>query len=1006
MMNQTPSLPAFIDNLADAVFLVDRQGNVVYANQTAVLMYGFSGAADALRPLDCYHELLQFTHPDGRPVAPPERPLAMALAGEQFQSYRLLARTNRGRELVIESSGGPLRDERGAIMWGIAIDRDVTAQRRDELRCEVLASTAQAIVKERRLDAVLQIVLDATDRLLGTGRTISIWRLNQERQELELLTTSRVKPETLREFQRVPIDASMVSAKAARTGEIQLVEDIAATGDEFAMGRRIAAREGHRSLLSIPLRIGQRVVGVLTCAIQTPQPVLGRDVTTIATLGDIFAVSIENACLNEQIEASRREADASLQAMEAIIAAGMATTGLTDTLRALAQRMAEVAGAEAGTILLLDEPTGVLTVQAEFGIPEDLREGFQLRMGEGFAGRIAAEGRPLAIGDTTSDPLVLNPVLKRQGIKSMLGAPLVAEGRVIGVAHVGTRQLRQFGPGDVRRMEAMASVASLIIKQTALREQAQSGMARLAAILESVADAVLIADRNANIVDVNAAAMELLGLSEKREALRPIVEYQALFEARNAAGEPLTEEQLHLARTLRGEALRMQEARLRLRDGRQRIVQYSAAPVRDQRGEIVAAVIVARDVTAERRWMRQREIISRIGQALSRELDPDAMIETVIDQTLARLGADFVDVSLADPARGELYLVGHRGLRPETAQLLQHVHFGAPLLIAHAYASGQPQIAEDIDRLGADVPLAQLLSDMEGVRSLVAIPLRAAGYTIGALAYGTRSPRRFPPEEIETMTIVADMFGMAIENARLFSSSKQRTADLEDERQRREQFISVVAHELRAPMTILMGYSQLLGRWQTTPAETQQRAAAAIAAQTRRLNRLVSDLLDASRITAGHFEVRRAPCNLVPLARLVVEQQQATTNRHRIVLDLPDGDAAIECSCDADRLVQALTNLVSNAIKYAPEGGEVHVTLRRREGEVKVSVRDEGPGIPKELIPLLFQPYSRLFRERQVKGVGLGLYITRGIVEAHGGHIWVESEPGRGTTFYFTLPLR
>ena len=143
--------------------------------------------------------------------------------------------------------------------------------------------------------------------------------------------------------------------------------------------------------------------------------------------------------------------------------------------------------------------------------------------------------------------------------------------------------------------------------------------------------------------------------------------------------------------------------------------------------------------------------------------------------------------------------------------------------------------------------------------------------------------------------------------------------------------------------------------------------------------------------------------DLVEVACSVVDQQ-AHHGGHRVLLEAPD---RLEGVWDRDRIAQALTNLVSNAIKYSPEGTTVWVKIRRTADEAIVSVKDQGPGIAADEIPLLFYPYSRFYRESRARGLGLGLYITKGIVDAHGGHIVVES-PGRdqGSTFSFSLPLR
>lgn len=213
----------------------------------------------------------------------------------------------------------------------------------------------------------------------------------------------------------------------------------------------------------------------------------------------------------------------------------------------------------------------------------------------------------------------------------------------------------------------------------------------------------------------------------------------------------------------------------------------------------------------------------------------------------------------------------------------------------------------------------------------------------------------------------------------------------------------MVSHELRGPISVLMGYSDLLPMWDRLPPERRQIALRAIGDQARLMNRLIGDLLDTSRIQTGRFMIEKAPMDLADVARRVVAAQQATAPSRVIELEAPEH---LLLTADESRLSQAITNLLSNALKYSPEGGNVRVTVHREGNQARVAVVDQGVGIPPEQMDSLFRAYSRLAKGVQVApGIGLGLFITRGIIQAHGGRIWAESEgPGRGVTLQFTLP--
>ena len=219
------------------------------------------------------------------------------------------------------------------------------------------------------------------------------------------------------------------------------------------------------------------------------------------------------------------------------------------------------------------------------------------------------------------------------------------------------------------------------------------------------------------------------------------------------------------------------------------------------------------------------------------------------------------------------------------------------------------------------------------------------------------------------------------------------------ERLQRE-FIAMVTHELRNPLSALKGYAQLMRRRETYHAA----AIDVILTQSGRLERLISDLLDVSRLDLGRLELRRTTVDLVGLVRAAAEQAQTLTRMHTLRVESPD--QPISGDWDRDSLEQVLHNLLSNAIKYSPDGGEIVVQVEARQSEVEVAVADSGPGIPAESLPSLFDRFRRTEDAVQsgVEGLGLGLYICKSLVEAHGGQIAVESRLGHGSRFSFRLP--
>jgi signal transduction histidine kinase len=288
--------------------------------------------------------------------------------------------------------------------------------------------------------------------------------------------------------------------------------------------------------------------------------------------------------------------------------------------------------------------------------------------------------------------------------------------------------------------------------------------------------------------------------------------------------------------------------------------------------------------------------------------------------------------------------------------------------------------------------------------SVAAIPLRHGQSIVGVLFVNWNERRAAQPGDLGLLETLGAYCAIAIDNTRLREHERAARSQAEAEHQQLQKFLATVAHDLRGPLTLVVAYAELLRHG--TPEErleTTQKALPGIENAARRVQRLINDLMDLARIGAGRFEITLASVDLLDLVRQIVAQQQATTESHQLIVDLPDH---LEGEWDPTRLRQLLTNLISNAIQFSPDGGEVRVAVTRTGGEVRISVSDQGLGIAQEHMSRLFLPFSRLDPEPTTKEPGLGLYLAKAIAEAHRGRIWLESEPGRGSTFYVALPIR
>jgi signal transduction histidine kinase len=287
-----------------------------------------------------------------------------------------------------------------------------------------------------------------------------------------------------------------------------------------------------------------------------------------------------------------------------------------------------------------------------------------------------------------------------------------------------------------------------------------------------------------------------------------------------------------------------------------------------------------------------------------------------------------------------------------------------------------------------------------GFRSSLVVPLRARGEVLGALAlFSWDAARRYGEADLPLAEDLARRVALAIDHARLYREAREAVGI-------RDEFLSVAAHELKTPLTGLLGFVQVLLRQSEREGGPDERvvrrALQAIERQSDRLSRLVSQLLDVSRIEGGRLVLERQMTDLASLVAGLAASLGAHASRHTLVVQAPTEVPAL---VDPLRLEQVVMNLLDNAIKYSPEGGRIDVQLSQPSPEmVRLAVRDRGIGIPPETRQQIFDRFYQAHTGNYMSGMGLGLYISRQIVELHGGSIRAEFPPDGGTCFIVDLP--
>jgi signal transduction histidine kinase len=301
-----------------------------------------------------------------------------------------------------------------------------------------------------------------------------------------------------------------------------------------------------------------------------------------------------------------------------------------------------------------------------------------------------------------------------------------------------------------------------------------------------------------------------------------------------------------------------------------------------------------------------------------------------------------------------------------------------------------------IDSLDRGPDHAQLVRQL-APKSLIVSPLRSRGEVLGTLSFvRTALSPCFDEADLELAEELALRAALAVENARLYDSARNST-------RAREDMLGVVSHDLRNPIHSIFMSSSFLTDLLPEGMKVERTQAAVIKRAAERANRLIQDLLDITHIESGRLSLEREPHSAPSIAHEALEQAVMTAAQAGIALARGEMDHDAMVFADRDRVVQALGNLISNALKFTPEGGRVTVSVGAEGDQVHIAVTDTGPGIAPDQLPRLFDRFWQANRKDR-RGVGLGLSIVKGIADAHGGDVRVETAVGAGTTFTLVLP--
>ena len=510
------------------------------------------------------------------------------------------------------------------------------------------------------------------------------------------------------------------------------------------------------------------------------------------------------------------------------------------------------------------------------------------------------------------------------------------------------------------------------LERERVRQEAQLHLQ--AELLDLAHDAILVRDSVGRVTFWNKGAEALYGWTAQQAQGRIA---HSLLQTRFPLD--LAAVQTHLEREgyWEGELLHT------CRDGRLVSVESRQALLRDEQGRPTAVLEINRDVT--RRRQLEQAAQQKHGETVARLAFLQQVLDALPSSVYLVSGPD-ARLLLANRAAAALWGAAWPTNQPMLAFLQEHG-------IALADAQGQPLVPEQYATLRAVRLGETVLHQQETIR-------QAGGSNLPVLVSALTMPSPAGTGPLvpsgEAVALVVHQDVSALKEAELL----------------KDEFIGVAAHELRTPLAALKGFASML-MYQTARGKGaklsgwQREALEEIEQAASRLDKLTEDLLDVTRLQAGRLTLTRKPTDLVTMTRHLLTQVQTTTDKHTFSLET--NLSSLQVELDQGRIEQVLSNLLSNAVKYSPRGGPIELTLREESEPHRalLRIRDRGIGIPAHQQAQIFGRFVRAENARasEITGTGLGLYLSRELVERHGGRLWFESTEGEGTTFFLTLPL-
>jgi signal transduction histidine kinase len=914
---------------------------------------------------------------------------------------------------------------------------------------EVLAAISSSIADTA---PVFDKILESCERLFA-GKVAGI-NLVEEDGLIHLQAYHGPGREDLERVFPLPVDISSGSGAAVHTRTVVHYPDVENGEGVPEQTRRGCKAVGYKSVVFAPMVWEGKGIGVIFVGRDYVGPFSEKDIALLKTFADQAVIAIQNARLfNETKEALEQQT-----AISEILRVISSSPGdVRPMLNAVAERALKLCDAAESGIFLVDGDA--LRFAAGFGSMSTFEEGDRVPLRRGLViGRATLDRQTIHHPDIVPLLDIEYPDARAHqekfGFRAILAVPLMREDRAIGGIVLWRTEARAFTEKQVALVKTFADQGAIAIENVRLFNATKEALEQQTAVAEilrvisgsptdvqPVLDA--IAERAARLCDASAASMYLTDgdmlrhLASKGPSPDPVstidalpinrdsISGRALLERRTIEVDDMLAEggqyplSLEIARTYGHRTVVVVPL---FREGkpfgtillrRQEVRPFSEreiALLQTFGDQAAIAIENVRLFNETKEALDQQRASGEVLAAISSSIaDTTPVFEKIVQSCERLFAGKHVGINLVGDD-GTLKMDAYHGPKREAFEgLMSTVRADDTTATGRAIRTRIVQHFPDIEH-GLDVPEGARVGGMAtGMKAAIYAPMLWEGKGLGVIWVARDYVGPFSEKEIALLKTFADQAVIAIQNARLVGEIQDKSRQLEVANKHKSEFLANMSHELRTPLNAIIGFSEvLLERLFGELNEKQDDYLKDIHSSGRHLLTLINDILDLSKIEAGRMELEVSSFDLASALSNAMTLVRERAQRHGIALEQQVDPQLGEITADERKFKQILVNLLSNAVKFTPDGGRIEVKARREEDNVVIAVHDTGIGIAAQDQAAVFEEFRQVGRDytNKQEGTGLGLALTRKFVELHGGRIWVESEPGKGSTFTFTIPVK